>query len=180
MPAVFEGLHWVRWNARAAEQYPEIIGMIEAFDAGARPAAQAAVAWLRESALAGESVAYLLIEDDELLGFYALTAGEVELSSKHRKDYGLAHPTQGAVLVTQLARSARHDVDGGLLLQDAIGVAAEIAGQIGATVLAVDPFDAETAEMWKRRFKLRSSRTVVPAHDDPEGKLKRLYVPLGR
>jgi hypothetical protein len=179
MAAVLEGENWVRWNARMAELYPEIAEMIEAFDAGDRPAGVAAAEWLRESALTGESVAYLLIEDDELLGFYALTAGQVELAGGHRRQYGMSHPTQGAILVTQLAKSVRHDVEGARLLQDAIGVAAEIAETIGATVLAVDPYDHGTAEMWKQRFKMRASRTVVPGHDDPEeGALKRLYLPL--
>ena len=175
---VFEGENWVRWNPAAAERHPQLVDAIEQFDPGPRPAAQASAEWLREHGLTGESVPYLLVEDGELLGFYAVTAGEVQLNSRHRERLGLGHPTQGAVLVTQMAKSARHDVDGGRLLRDAIGVAAELAEQIGATVLAVDPFDHETADMWQRRFRLRPSQTVVPGHDDPQDGLRRLYLPL--
>jgi len=175
---VFEGENWVRWNPAAAERHPELVEAIERFDPGSRPAAQASADWLREHGLAGESVPNLLVEDADLLGFYALTAGEVELNSRHRERLGLGHPTQGAVLVTQMAKSARHEVDGGRLLRDAIGIAGELAERIGASVLAVDPFDQETAELWQQRFKLRPSRTVVPGHEDPQDGLRRLYLPL--
>ncbi|MDA0182909.1 hypothetical protein OJ997_21535 [Solirubrobacter phytolaccae] len=170
----FPGVHWVRWNHAAAERYPELEQAIERFDPGPRPAAQASATWLREQGLNGESIPYLLIEDGKLLGFYALTAGQVELSGGHRKRLGLARPTQGAVLLTQLAKSAAHEVDGGRLVEDAIGVASELAQRMGATVLAVDPFDEATDQMWQKRFQLRPSRTAVPGH--PE--LKRLYAPL--
>jgi hypothetical protein len=171
----FKGENWVLWNPAAAERYPDLLAKIGEFDPGPRAAAEAAAAWLREQGLAGESIAYLLVEDDVLLGFYALTAGQVELNINHRKKLGVAHPTQGAILVTQLAKSARHDVDGRRLLEDAIGIAAEQAERIGATVLAVDPFDEATGEMWRDRFGFRASRTDVPGHDGP---LRRLYIPL--
>ena len=91
---MFEGENWVRWSRARAESNPELIEQIEAFDAGPLPAGETAAEWLREAGLVGESIPYLLVEDNELLGFYALTAGEVQLSSHHRKQYGLAHPTQ--------------------------------------------------------------------------------------
>jgi hypothetical protein len=173
--SVFAGEHWARWNAATAERYPRLTELIAAFDPGPLAASQAAAQWLREEGLAGESIAYLLIEDDQLLGFYALTAGQVELSSTHSKKLGVGRPTQGAILVTQLAKSAHHEVDGARLVEDAIGVAAEQAKHVAATVLAVDPFDEATAKMWRDRFKLRNSRTVVPGHD---GSLKRMYLAL--
>jgi hypothetical protein len=168
---------WVRWNARARDAHPEFEGAIEAFDAGDLPAAQGAAAWLREHGLNGESQTYLAVVDGEVVGFYALTAGAVELSGKARKKLGVAHPTQGAVLITWLAKSSQHNIDGALLLQDAIGIAQETAEKVAATVLALDPFDRETAEMWHKRFKMRNSLTKLRT---PEGEpeLKRMFVPL--
>jgi hypothetical protein len=171
------GITWVRWNERARDAHPELEAAIESFDAGDRPAAQEAAAWLREHGLDGESQAYLAVVDGEIVGFYALTAGAVELSGNARRRLGVSHPTQGAVLVTWIAKSAKHDLDGAVLVNDAIGVAQEMADSVAATVLALDPFDQETAEMWRKKFKMRNSLTKLRV---PEGEpdLKRMFLPL--
>jgi hypothetical protein len=175
-----DALTWVRWNEKAAEAYPELGTVIARFDPGPRHAARAAAEWLREAGLDGESIAYLALLRDpwELVGFYALTVGEVELTGAHRKRLGLVHPIQGAVLVTQLARSARHRRAGHLLVEDAIGVASELASQAGTAVLALDPFDAATDEIWRERFGFRRSRTSLRVAGDDGRPLKRLYLPL--
>lgn len=157
--------------------HPEFEAAIAAFDAGPLPAGQEAATWLQEHGLDGESQTYLAIVDDELVGFYALTAGAVEISGNARKKLGVIHPTQGAILITWLAKSFRHDFDGALLLKDAIGIAQEIAEKVAATVIALDPFDLETAEMWRRRFGMRNSLTKLRTPEgDPE--LKRMFLPL--
>jgi hypothetical protein len=173
-----DDLKWVRWNAPVAERHPEIHAAIGKFDAGDRPAARAAADWLQSAGLSGESTPYLAISaEGQVLGFYAWTAGSVELSSAHRKKLGVRFPTQGAILVTQLAKSVHHDFAGWRLLQDAIGIAQETSKKVGATVLALDPFDADTGAMWEVRFKMRRSRTEVQTRGEGEP-LKRLYLPL--
>lgn len=167
---------WVRWNATVAAKHPEFGEAIGRFDPGPRAAAQAAAEWLRNDGLSGESVPYLATVDAELVGFYALTAGEVELASRDQKRVGVSRPTQGAYLVTQLAKSAHHDFDGGLLVQDAIGTALEMAERASATVLALDPFDEATSAMWRSRFKMRPSRTRYRGANGEE--LRRLFLPL--
>jgi hypothetical protein len=170
-------IQWVRWNAPVRAQHPEIEAAIAAFDPGTRPAAQDAAAWLRQHGLDGESQPYLAMVDGELVGFYALTAGEVELSRDARKKLGLSRPTQGAILVTWVAKSTKHVLDGDVLVNDAIGIAQETAQSVSATVIALDPFDEGTAEMWRTKFKMRNSRTSLPAREG-EPTLKRMFLPL--
>jgi hypothetical protein len=167
----------VRWNERVRAEHPEIEAAIAAFDPGSRPAAQGAARWLREHGLDGESQPYLAIVDGELVGFYALTAGELELSEDARKKLGLIRATQGAILVTWIAKSAKHVLDGDVLVTDAIGVAQESAEDVSATVLALDPFDEATAAMWRAKYKMRNSRTKLPARAG-EPALKRMFLPL--
>lgn len=174
---VEEDILWVRWNDRARSEHPEFEAAIAGFDPGDRPAGQQAAAWLVEHGLDGESQPYLAMVDGELVGFYALTTGEVELASGPRKQLGLIRPTQGAVLVTWIAKSAKHELDGGILLNDAIGIAQELAESVAATVIALDPFDEGTAEMWRKKFKMRNSRTRVPTREG-EPTLKRMFLPL--
>lgn len=172
-----EDVIWVQWNEEACMRYPHIEVAIAAFDPGNRQAAREAAVWLREHGLDGESVAYLAMVDDELVGFYALTTGEVELAGSARKKLGLIRPTQGAVLVTWIAKSARHELDGAILMYDAIGIAQEIAQRASATVIALDPFDEGTANMWRKKYKMRNSRTRLPAREG-EPALKRMFLPL--
>lgn len=178
-PISEEDLTWVRWNDAAYERHPEIRSAIDSFDPGPRAAAQASASWLRESGLSNESVAYLALLRDpwKLVGFYALTMGQVELTSGHRKQVDVRHPTQGAVVITQLAKSAQHRFSGSILLSDAIGTAIELSETIGATVVALDPFDRETDAMWRTRFAFRRSRTELRTCDE-EGPLKRLWLPM--
>ena len=149
------------------------------FDAGPRPAAQAAAQWLREQGLSGESQPYLAVVDRSIAGFYALTVGQVVLSGGHRKKLGFTYSTQGAVVVTWMAKSTHHDLDGGVLVSDAVGIALEIAEKASATVLALDPYDRPTSEMWKSRYAMRESRTELTARDG-EPALRRLYLPLSK
>ena len=176
-PVEDESILWVRWNLAAQANYGWLGQAIADFDPGPLAAAQAAAKGLREDGLGGESQPYLAVVDQAIIGFYALTAGEVVLSGNHRKKLDLTFSTQGAVLLTWIAKSAQHEFDGEVLLTDAIGVALEIAEKASATVLALDPYDRSTADMWKARYAMRESRTELRARDG-EPALRRLYLPL--
>lgn len=178
-PIAEESILWVRWNAAARAKYGWLEQAIIDFDPGPRPAGQAAAQWLREHGLGGESQPYLAVVDRSIVGFYALTVGQVVLSGGHRKKLGLTFSTQGAVLVTWIAKSVRHELDGGVLVADAMGMALEVAEKASATVLALDPYDQPTSDMWKLRYALRESRTELRVRDG-ESVLRRLYLPLSK
>jgi hypothetical protein len=176
-PVEEESILWVRWNPAARATYSWLGQAIADFDPGPLAAAQAAAKWLREDGLGDESQPYLAVADQAIAGFYALTVGQVILSGHHRKKLHLTFSTQGAVLLTWIAKSAQHEFDGGVLLTDAIGIALEVAEKASATVLALDPYDRATADMWKTRYAMRESRTELGARDG-EPALRRLYLPL--
>jgi hypothetical protein len=70
-----------------------------------------------------------------------------------------------------------NDFDGAILVNDAVGVAQELAEGASATLLALDPYDEETDQMWRTRFGMRPSRTTLRVSGS-NGPLKRLFVPL--
>lgn len=84
---------------------------------------------------------------------------EVELRTQHRKKLEASHPRQGAVLILWLARAAEADVDAATILRHAVGIAQIGARQVGAAVIAVDPFDATSEGYWREHFGFRSSLT---------------------
>lgn len=176
-PVEEELVLWVRWSPAAQAAYGWVEQAIAGFDPGPLAAAQAAARWLREDGLGGESQPYLALVDEDLVGFYALTVGQVVLSGGHRKKLGVTYSTQGAVLLTWIAKSSRHEFDGRLLIADAIGIALEVAAKASATVLALDPYDEATSDMWKTRCAMRESRTELRTRPG-EPALRRLYLPL--
>ncbi len=176
-PVEEESILWVRWNPAAQAAHDSLEKAIVDFDPGPLAAAQAAARWLREDGLRGESQPYLAVVDQAIVGFYALTVGQVVLSGHHRKKLGFTFSIQGAVLVTWIAKSAQHELDGGVLMTDAIGIALEVAEKASATVLALDPYDQATSDMWKARYAMRVSRTELRARDGGPA-LRRLYLPL--
>lgn len=176
-PVEEESILWVRWNPAAQAAHASLGKAIVDFDPGPLAAAQAAARWLREDGLRGESQPYLAVVDQAIVGFYALTVGQVVLSGHHRKKLGFTFSIQGAVLVTWIAKSAQHELDGGVLMTDAIGIALEVAEKASATVLALDPYDQATSDMWKARYAMRVSRTELRARDGGPA-LRRLYLPL--
>ncbi|MBA2346929.1 MAG: hypothetical protein H0V81_01415 [Solirubrobacterales bacterium] len=169
----------VRWNAALANAEPGYVAMIDRFDPGERDAARAAHAWLVTDGLRGESVPYLWIRDGELLGFFSLAMGQIELRSSHLKrlDPPQQRPTQPAVLLTWIVKTPRPDVDGEWLLLQAVGLAGETASTIAATVLALDPFDIETADMWAKHYGARASKTRLHGGTE-ERPLKRMFLEL--
>jgi hypothetical protein len=153
---------WVLWTPEVAAHRDDVRAAVERFEGLPHPAGEEAARWLREEALHvyRESPTRLLYAEGEVQGYYSLAMAEVELRQDHRERIGADHPRQGAVLITWLARSRNCTVANvaELLLQHAVGVARRAASEVGATVIALDPYDEDTAAMWASRG-FRRSRT---------------------
>lgn len=167
----------MRWTPTQAAEYPELAAQVADFDAGDRDAALYAASWLRDRSLIvpAESVARLLLSDGRLLGFYALASGSAELTRSQRRELGGSdRRTQPATILTQIARAhSSPSGTGAQLLQHAWAVALRGATEIAATVLALDPYDSQTAEMWINRWGFHKS-----AGPGPGGHEHRLWLPL--
>jgi hypothetical protein len=168
---------FLRWTPAAAAEYPELVEEVAQFDAGQRDAAQQAVSWLRERSLLvpAESVARLLLDNGRLRGFYALASGSGELTVSQRRELGGGERrTQPATLLSQIARDIRAPAGtGGVLILHAVAVSRRGARQIAATMFTLDPYDSDTAEMWKRSYGFRDSAAPGPGADE-----LRLWIPL--
>jgi len=169
------GMEWVSWSPEVAEARPDIAEAVAGFRSLPVPAGEAAQAWLRDTALAAHPTCQtnVLVHLGSVQGYYALTMGEVELSSSDRKKIDAVHPRQGAVLIPWLARTREPTMQDAFehLLLHAVASARRGAGYVGAAVIALDPFDEATAEIWRARG-FRRSRTV--RHNKPT----RLWRPL--
>jgi hypothetical protein len=60
------------------------------------------------------------------------------------------------------------------MLQHANQTAQRALRYVGATVLVVDPFDSDTAEMWRQRFGFEDSEQPVPGN----ARLRRQWLSL--
>jgi hypothetical protein len=152
---------FLRWTPARAAEYPELVAAVANFDAGDRQAAQQAASWLRERSLLepAESVARLLLDNGHIAGFYALASGSAELTVSQRRELGGSdRRTQPATILTQIARDRRSPSGtGGQLLEHAFAVARRGAVEIAATVLALDPHDADTMDMWVTHYDFQQS-----------------------
>ena len=103
-----------------------------------------------------------------MLGFYALASGSAELTVSQRRELGgSGRRTQPATLLSQIARDIRAPAGtGGVLILHAVAVARRGARQIAATVFTLDPYDSDTAEMWKKRYGFRESAAPGPGADE--------------
>ena len=118
----------------------------------------------------------MLLVKGQVAGFYSLGMSEVELRTQHRKGLSASHPRQGAVLILWLARAAEAHVDAAMIVRHAVGIAQIGARQVGAAVIAVDPFDVASEGYWREHFGFRSSLTK---RTDADGvKRSRLWMPL--
>ena len=169
----------IRWNRAEALAEPDLVEVIARFDPGSRPAAIAAHRWLIDNGLSGESVPYLWVDGDDMLGFFALSMGSLVLRFQQLKklDPPQKRSTQPAVMLTWIVKSPREGVDGRGLLLLAVALAAESAQAVAATVLALDPYDAPTAKLWAERYGMRNSQTPVPGSSE-EPPLKRMLLKL--
>lgn len=167
---------WITLPRSADDVPPELLEAIERFDAGARPAAQAATDWLKTRAMHASLTARtrLYVAEGRVLAFYALASTNVALSQRHRRQLVPAGADPEVValpgtLVAWLAKDQTSDVDGSVLLLHAAAIARRAAALQATAVLVVDAFDEETERMWRDRFGFRSS-------GDRPG---RLWLPLG-
>lgn len=169
---------WVHLTEEQVNADPVLAEAVERFEAPPGPAGQAAAEWLKTSALAqsGHIASYALLNNEQVLAFYSLGMGEVELRTHHRKRLASPHPRLGAVLVLWLARAADADVRAETILAHAVGIGQIAARHVGAAVIALDPLDAETEQFWRERFGFRTSLT---RRSDANGEERpRLWMPL--
>lgn len=150
---------WVTLPPPHVEVPTQLRDALDAFDAGDRPAADAACRWLKDQALVVHQTARtrLLVAEDRVLGFYSLASAQVALSQRDRRRLGVDPVQVPAALVAWIAKSASADIDGKTLLLHAAATARRAAILQATSVLVVDPFDEETAMMWRTRFGFRSS-----------------------
>jgi len=169
---------WVHVTAEQLSADAELRRAVERFKAPATPAGEAAALWLKERAIRETShvATYVLLLDGEAAGFYSLGMSEVTLRTGQRKELSASHPRQGAVLILWLARSAAAKVDGATILRHAVGIAQIAARQVGAAVIAVDPFDGASERYWREQFGFRSSLTKTGSSE--EARRSRLWLPL--
>lgn len=162
---------WVTLPPPGTEVPGELRTVLDAFDAGERPAAVAAGSWLKTQALDAHQTSRtrLLIAEHRVAGFYSLASAQVALSQRDRRRLGVNPVRVPAALVTWIAKDARASVDGETLLLHAVAIARRAAVLQATAVLVVDPFDEETATMWRERGFRRSAEPVEP---------KRLWLPL--
>jgi hypothetical protein len=122
-----------------------------------------------------ESAVRLRLSHGKVTGVYALCAAQIALSSEERAQLGGVHyRTQPAILLAQFARAADTPGIGEEMLQHADGIARRALRYVGATVLVVDPFDQDAAEMWRERFGFQDSEQPVPSNH----RLRRQWLSL--
>jgi hypothetical protein len=163
---------WITLPSREAELPTELQRALDDFDAGERAAAKAAGAWLRTQAVAAHQTSRtrLLIVDRRVSGFYSLASAHVELGQRDRQRAGVVPVRVPAALITWIAKDTRSEIDGKLLLLHAAATACRAAELQATSVLVVDPFDEETAAMWREHYGFRASAESR----EP----KRLWLPL--
>ncbi len=158
---------YVRVDRRAIGALPELRAAIGAFQPVPSPAGESAAEWLAERALREpqEATVRLRLSHGRVTGVYALCAAQIALSSEERAQLGGVHyRTQPAILLAQFARAADTPGIGEEMLRHADSIARRALGYIGATVLVVDPFDQDAAEMWRGRFGFQNSEQPVPGN----------------
>lgn len=146
---------------------------LENFRTHDMPAGQAATEWLRSHAF-GEymtSRTTLLLGRGEILGFYALSSASVEMDRDARSSAGVSVDRKlvPATLLAWIARNPNAQTTGREMCLHAIETCRRVNQLQATTVLILDAWDSETAEMWLgRKLGLRRLR---------EGK-NRLWLPL--
>jgi hypothetical protein len=168
---------WIEWTEEVAERRPDIRRAVETFQPVPIEAGQAAARWLKEHSLHPGSKTYMVFVDGRLQGFYAVTMGEALLRSSHQKDLGVEHPRQGAVIITWLAKANDAVITGEELLLHAVGTARQAAHYVDAQVLALDPFDEATAEVWRKKYGFRTSLATRDAQAQGPRRLWKALFP---
>jgi hypothetical protein len=158
---------YVRVDQQAVAALPELGEAVRSFRPVPGPAGETAAEWLVERALREpqEATVRLRLSHGKVTGVYALCAAQIALSSEERAQLGGVHyRTQPAILLAQFARADDTPGIGEEMLQHADSSARRALRYVGATVLVVDPFDQDTAEMWRQRFGFQDSEQPVPGN----------------
>lgn len=160
------GQLWVRWTPEVADREPDVAAAVESFEAVDTEAGRAATAWLKERALLDyrSSVTHLMIIEDRVEAYYSLASAQVELRQSDRRKVEAEHPVQPAALITWIAKHRYAQTSGIEVLAHAAGTALNVAEHQGVVALVLDPYDDDTAEMWKRPpYRFKPSRTRAPS-----------------
>jgi hypothetical protein len=168
---------YARVDHKVVASLPELVEAIRAFEPVPGPAGESVAEWLAERALREpqEATVRVRLSHGRVTGVYALCAAQVALGSEDRAQLGGVHyRTQPAILLAQFARTAATPGIGAELLSHAVDTARLALTYIGATVLVVDPFDQDTAEMWRERFGFEDSEQPVPGNH----RLRRQWLSL--
>jgi hypothetical protein len=158
---------YVRVDQRVVAALPELGEAIRSFRPVPGPAGESVAEWLAERALREpqEATVRVRLSHGKVTGVYALCAAQVALSREERAQLGGAHyRTQPAILLAQFARAADTPGIGDEMLRHTDTSARRALRYVGATVLVVDPFDQDTAEMWRQRFGFQDSEQAVPGN----------------
>jgi hypothetical protein len=163
------GQIWVRWTPEVAEEYPNIVDAVADFRAKGtergKEAALAATHWLKERSLPNyrTTVTWLMLNSAEnfVEGYYSLASAQVELRTDQRKALESSeYPIQPAALITWIAKDERTPISGKQLLAHAVGIAVKVAQMQGVVAIVLDPFDDETAKIWRAGpYNFKSSMT---------------------
>jgi hypothetical protein len=158
---------YVRVDQWVVAILPELGEAIRLFEPVPGPAGESVAEWLAERALSEpqEATVRVRLSHGKVTGVYALCAAQVALSREERAQLGGVHyRTQPAILLAQFARADGSPGIGEEMLQHANRIAQRALRYVGATVLVVDPFDSDTAEMWQQRFGFQDSEQPVPGN----------------
>jgi hypothetical protein len=167
----------VRVDRRIVAALPELGEATRSFEPVPGPAGESVAEWLAERALSEpqEATVRVRLSHGKVAGVYALCAAQVALSREERAQLGGVHyRTQPAILLAQFARANGSPGIGEEMLQHANRIAQRALRYVSATVLVVDPFDSDTAEMWRQRFGFQDSEQPVPGN----GRLRRQWLSL--
>jgi hypothetical protein len=167
-------MSWRLIDGSTLEDWPGLIDALQRFRSIDTEVGREATRWLAEEALAndGSTKTYGLFEEDALLGFFSICAGEVLLTRRDARDLSVPERVrQPAVVLAWIARSRAAPGVGGLLLESAYGLARRVSREIGAVALVLDPGDETLADLWRDRG-FRDSRPRF------EGARTRLWAPL--
>lgn len=158
---------YARVDQRVVSALPELGVALRSFQPVPGLAGESVAEWLTQRALNGpqEATVRVRLSHGKVTGVYALCAAQVALSREERAQLGGMHyRTQPAILLAQFARADGSPGIGEEMLQHANRIAQRALRYIGATVLVVDPFDSDTAEMWRQRFGFQDSEQPVPGN----------------
>jgi hypothetical protein len=179
-----ERAEWFLWSPETAAERPELREAVADFQADGsanQTAAEDVSRWFRREAIhQGACVTRILVVDDHVAAFYALSSGEMMLGSPDNLRQMGVHIalgagsdwTVGASHIEVIGRDRRAPSGAGMVaIKHAITVAKLAATLQGTLALTLDPADRNTQEMWLRRGFVRTMRAAGPG-------LRRLFVPL--